>query len=102
MKIHDVNKYNEFQRLKKEKSQLYTSKGYYYSTLGYSNVESHILTGVPLQEKDRKKYDLVSLMEWWKPRSVRQFEKMMSIYGYERIRTEDCFYSPDVKEISIE
>jgi len=76
LKFHDIDIYNEFQKLKKEHMQTMTQKGYYYSCLGYKNVKEHIITGIPLIEDNRSRFDLKNLQEWWVRKATNRYENL--------------------------
>ena len=76
LKSLDNEKFKEFQKLKKEHMRVKTQKGYYYSTLGYENVKEHIITGVPLIEKDRNRYDFNNLFDWWVRKATNYYNTL--------------------------
>jgi len=78
LKEMDINKYNDFIKLRDSKKQIHCLKGYYYSTLGYSNVREHVLNNEPLKEKDRYKFDFKNLYERWLRQSTNRYEKLKS------------------------
>ena len=85
LKFYDVDRYNEFQILKKEHMRTKTQKGYYYSCLGYKNVKEHIITGIPLIEDNRSRFDLKTLQEWWVRKATNRYENLKA---EKKFRTE--------------
>jgi len=82
LKEMDIKKYDDFMELKNDKLKIHCLKGYYYSTLGYSNVREHIIFNEPLIEKERYKFDFKYLYEKWLKQSINR---------YERLKSEDLF-----------
>ena len=74
----DIDKYNSFIELKRSRVNLQNLKGYYYSTLGYSNVREHILYNEPLKENDRARFDFKNLYERWQRKAVERYERLKS------------------------
>ena len=53
-----------------------TQKGYYYSCLGYDNIQEHITGGVPLEQTDRTLYDFDNLFQWWLKKAVKRYDSL--------------------------
>ena len=78
LKEMDIDKYNSFIELKRSRVNLQNLKGYYYSTLGYSNVREHILYNEPLKENDRARFDFKNLYQRWQRKAVERYERLKS------------------------
>lgn len=78
LKQMDSNKYEEFKSFKMNHMNTMTQKGYYYSTLGYSNVREHVLNNEPLIEQDKNKFDFSNLYNWWLNKSVNRYQSLKS------------------------
>jgi hypothetical protein len=85
LKVQDKEKYEAFQKLVKEHMRTKTQKGYYYSNLGYANVKEHIITGAPLIEDNRSRFDFENLFAWWLKKATNRYEnlKAENIFRYE-------------------
>ena len=51
-------------------------KRFYMSTMGFKNVKEHILNGDPLVEDNRSNYDLSNLIQYWKNKSQKRYDKL--------------------------
>jgi hypothetical protein len=76
--IKDVDKemYIEFNKTIKEKSKTLQQKRFYTSTFGYTNVVEHLLTGEELDTKNNYKHDLNNLINVWKKKSQKRWNKL--------------------------
>jgi hypothetical protein len=75
LKVQDpelYKKFNEFLKLTKSKQR----KRFYMSNFGYENVTQHILNGDPLVRRNPEKYDLNNLIDYWKKKSTKRWEKL--------------------------
>ena len=55
-----------------------TQKRYYYSNLGYDNIQEHINGGVPLEQMDRTSYDFDNLFNWWLQKAEKRYDNLKS------------------------
>lgn len=71
----DKKDFNTFMKNNMESKE---QKRFYLSTMGFTNVREHILNGEPLKEQNRDKYDLNQIVERWKIKSQKRFDKLKS------------------------
>lgn len=84
LKQQDPEQYKKFDEfLKKTKSK--QRKRFYMSNFGFDNVKEHILTGCPLTRRNPEKYDLNNLIDYWKNKSTKRWEKLKQ---ENRLRTD--------------
>jgi hypothetical protein len=80
LKEYDPEKHKEFVIFQKEKMKAKTQKRYYYSTFGHKkeNIIQHITSGgsVPLVRDEPERYDFHNLIEWWKVKAQKRYEKL--------------------------
>lgn len=76
IKLIDDERYNQFNTTIKEKSKTQQQKRFYISTFGYSNVVEHITNGVELDSTKNKKHDLENLVNVWKNKSQKRWDKL--------------------------
>jgi hypothetical protein len=55
------------------------------SNFGFDNVKEHILTGCPLTRRNPEKFDLNNLIDYWKNKSTKRWEKLKQ---ENRLRTD--------------
>jgi len=68
-------------------------KRFYISKMGFDNIKEHILHGEPLSEKNREKYSLKNLIEYWRNKSVKRFNKLSND---DKIKNELEFYTKKI------
>jgi hypothetical protein len=79
LRVFSKRRYEDFHKFTKEKMKAKTKKRYYYSNFGYDNVIEHVMSNgeVPLKKRDNfDRYTLDSVIEWWRPKAQRRFEKL--------------------------
>jgi hypothetical protein len=82
----------EFTTYIKERCETKQQKRFYTSDFGYKNIREHILTGVPLIDGDREKYDLKNLVNYWKKKSSKRYHNLIESG---RLKTELEKYTVD-------
>ena len=68
---------NLFNKFIKENMESKEQKRFYMSTMGFKNVKEHILNGDPLVEDNRSNYDLSNLIQYWKNKSQKRYDKLL-------------------------
>ena len=53
-----------------------TQKRYYYSNLGYTNIQEHITGGIPLEQTDKTSYDFDNLFHWWLQKAIKRYDSL--------------------------
>jgi len=100
LKVYSKERLDAFNEFAKTKMKAKTKKRYYYTNYGYDNVVEHVMSEgeIPLRKKDNyDRYTLESVIEWWRPKAQRRFEKLvengklrhdMEIYTTESINSD--------------
>jgi hypothetical protein len=92
LKQFNIDDYKLFEQIMKEKSITFQQKRYYTSTFGYTNVPDHIMNGQPLQRPNPEKYDLNNIINYWKNKSQKRWEKLKN---EERLHNQIEYYTLD-------
>lgn len=78
LKDIDDDRYKQFVDVIKNKSTTYQQKRYYLSVGGIQNIQDVILNGVQPIYKDKEKYNLYNLINYWKRKSSNRWTKLMN------------------------
>ena len=71
-------------------------KRFYMSTMGFKNVKEHVLNGDPLVEDNRSNYDLNNLIQYWRNKSQKRFDKLKN---EDKLKTElEIYTKPIIKD----
>jgi hypothetical protein len=66
----------EFKTFLNTKSKTNQQKRYYMSNFGFTNVKDYVLNGQELERPNPSKYDLESLINYWKNKSFKRWSKL--------------------------
>ena len=87
--------FDDFNEFSKTKMKAKTKKRYYYTTYGYENVIEHVMSNgeISLVKKENyDRYSLESVIEWWKVKSQKRYETLVS---EGKFRTEMEIYTTE-------
>ena len=92
MKVYDTNRFEEFQKLIKEKMAITTQKRYYISDYGFENTKDYIFgkTDKLIKKPNYDNYSFENLTKWWKIKAQKRWE---NVRANGRLRRELEFWN---------
>jgi hypothetical protein len=78
LKEYNPDMLKEFSTYIKERCETKQQKRFYTSDFGFKNIREHMLNGDELINGDREKYDLQNLIKYWKIKSSKRYNKLIS------------------------